>query len=124
MEINYKEKLSELRGEVLRLLQWTEYWNCGFNDILSLKNPSLLSDWRRATCEKIVKKAESDPNIEITNLGDSRIMCPLCRKGSSTPYYRGFKLSEGLRRHLIGDYSRNECFYMKLARETARDNFI
>jgi len=50
--------------------------------------------------------------------GEQRAMCPLCGRGSSSPFTEGYSLPEGLRRHLVG-WGNNRCIVMETVSKLA-----
>lgn len=51
-----------------------------------------------------------------------RAYCPLCRAGSSRPDEEGFRLPEGLRRHLVGWGDSYRCPVFTIARRIAKED--
>lgn len=78
--------------------------------------------WRHRAADELIALADELPEAGSMYLG-KRAYCPLCRKGSSTPYEKGFSLPEGLRRHLLGFGNTIECSVMVAACQLARDYF-
>lgn len=52
-----------------------------------------------------------------------RAYCPLCGDGSSWAYQEGFRLPEGLRRHLVGWGDRQPCPVFAIARRLAKEDW-
>jgi hypothetical protein len=52
-----------------------------------------------------------------------RAYCPLCGDGSSWAYQTGFRLPEGLRRHLVGWGDRQPCPVFAIARRLAKEDW-
>lgn len=78
--------------------------------------------WRNIAAREIIQLAEANPKelFRYSNRGD----CPLCKDGASVPYESGFKLPEGLRRHLIGwGNENNQCRVFGAAMNLARDHW-
>ena len=122
MQTDYQEKYRALRQEVYGLINEKDFREFGFNKLYSLKSHVEAAAWLRQVTENIISKFENDPSILEDYFSQKFANCPLCNRGSSTPYQSGFKLSEGLRRHLLGTHhSSNQCFFMVMAREDARD---
>lgn len=63
----------------------------------------------------------AEPIPEVT--WEARALCPLCRGGSTSPTDRGFKLPEGLLRHLTGERKAHECDIMVIARKLADEDW-
>lgn len=82
--------------------------------------------WMDAVIDALIEFAEPLPNAAPGYLS-TRAYCPLCHRGSSSPYTDGFTLSEGLRRHLSGRGHVQQCDVMTatmaLARESWRSRF-
>lgn len=79
--------------------------------------------WQDEVAEKIAAQTSPLWNPELAAQGQARAYCPLCR-GGATNYYGnepGFKLPEGLRRHLVGFGKSAQCVVMRAASEIARD---
>jgi len=122
MRTDYKERYEALRREVYYLIDEEDRKEFGLNKIYGLKSYEEIDAWEKAVTENIINKFENDPNVHIDNLGQKFTNCPLCRRGSSSPYQIGFKLSEGLRRHLLGTHKPSyRCFFMKMAYDDAVD---
>lgn len=79
--------------------------------------------WMDLVAEKIADQAEPIPGTVASNYFGERGYCPLCREGAQSFYSHdgGFKLPEGLRRHLVGYGRSNLCAVMEAAKEMARD---
>lgn len=76
--------------------------------------------WMEGVVDSLVAQAEGSarpPN----KYGEKRSMCPLCGRGSSSPYVEGYSLPEGLRRHLIGWGNTGRCMVMETVSNLARD---
>lgn len=123
MKTKYKEKLDALRFEVLDLIDQGDYMDFGFANRHTLKARSEVFNWARETAEKIIQKIDGDESIKPSYLGDRRTLCPLCKRGPNSPYIHaeGFSIPEGLRRHLLGSYNAHQCFFIKVAIDTAID---
>jgi hypothetical protein len=66
----------------------------------------------------IIGIAEAFPS-ELPGMA-ARSYCPLCGDGAAVLYEEGFKLPEGLRRHLVGwGGPRNQCSVLRAAMELA-----
>jgi hypothetical protein len=65
-----------------------------------------LHAWESGVIEKLVEMAEPGPEDYF---GSRRAPCPLCKDEGSGPYTVGFKLDEGLRRHLSGWGKIRQC---------------
>src|SRR5882672_3906222 len=78
--------------------------------------------WRNIAAREIIQLAEAIPS-ELFH-SSNRACCPLCKDGASVPYESGFKLPEGLRRHLIGwGNENNQCMVFGAAMNLARDHW-
>jgi hypothetical protein len=84
-----------------------------------------LSDtgrWRNIAAREIIQLAEAIPK-ELFH-SSNRAYCPLCKDGALVLYESGFKLPEGLRRHLIGwGNENNQCIVFGAAMNLARDHW-
>jgi hypothetical protein len=76
--------------------------------------------WEYISVAKIIHLAEVIPS-ESLNFSN-RACCPLCKDGALVLYESGFKLPEGLRRHLIG-WGNNQCLVFGAAMNLARDHW-
>jgi hypothetical protein len=78
--------------------------------------------WRNIAAREIIKLAEPIPS-ELFH-SSNRAYCPLCKDGALVLYESGFKLPEGLRRHLIGwGDENNHCIVFGAAMNLARDHW-
>jgi len=78
--------------------------------------------WRNIAAREIIKLAEPLPS-ELFH-SSNRAYCPLCKDGALVLYESGFKLPEGLRRHLIGwGNENNQCIVFGAAMNLARDHW-
>ena len=78
--------------------------------------------WQNIAAREIIKLAE--PILSELFHSSNRAYCPLCKDGALVLDESGFKLPEGLRRHLIGwgDES-NQCIVFGAAMSLARDHW-
>jgi len=68
---------------------------------------------------EIIKLIPDDMKRKREGLYEIRALCPLCG-GRGTNTNEGFKLDEGMRRHLTGDSNKGTaCFVMQAARRLA-----
>jgi hypothetical protein len=79
--------------------------------------------WENEVTEKILDGAELLPEDRHSQIFGRRAYCPLCRRGSSSPYEKGFSYPEGLRRHLVGYGRTHACAVMEAVMELARDRW-
>ncbi len=78
--------------------------------------------WQNIAAREIIQLAEAIPK-ELFH-SSNRAYCPLCKDGALVPYESGFKLPEGLRRHLIGwGNENNQCIVFGAAMNLARDHW-
>jgi hypothetical protein len=78
--------------------------------------------WRNIAAREIIKHAEPIPSELLHS--SNRAYCPLCKDGALVLYESGFKLPEGLRRHLIGwGDENNQCIVFGAAMNLARDHW-
>jgi hypothetical protein len=89
---------------------------------LDCESPSDAYRWRNTAAREIIQLAEpilSEP-LNFSN----RAYCPLCNDAALDFYESGFKLPEGLRRHLIGWGNDNhQCIVFGAAMNLARDHW-
>lgn len=55
--------------------------------------------------------------------GERRTLCPLCNRGSDSPYVEGYALPEGLRRHLTGWGNTHHCVVMEIVSKLAYEHW-
>jgi hypothetical protein len=82
--------------------------------------------WQSGVIEKIIELTEGGPEDYF---GSRRAPCPLCKDEGSGVYAEGFKLDEGLRRHLTGwGQHTRQCGVMReafaLAEYSLRDKIL
>jgi len=81
--------------------------------------------WKVRTVEAIIAFAmggnESEKVVRFPR-GDGRAPCPLCSHGPDSPYYDGFLLPDGLRRHLLGTHRVNQCRVFRAAERMAMES--
>jgi len=78
--------------------------------------------WQNIAAREIIKLAEPIPS-ELFH-SSNRAYCPLCKDGELVLYESGFKVPEGLRRHLIGwGNENNQCIVFGAAMNLARDHW-
>lgn len=78
--------------------------------------------WEHEVVEQIITEANIFSKEEGSYLED-RAYCPLCGRGSNSPYDRGFAIPEGLRRHLTGWGNTSRCDVTEAAFRLARDHW-
>lgn len=77
--------------------------------------------WRNIAAAEIIQLAEAFPSEFFPS--SNRAYCPLCKDGALVLYESGFKVPEGLRRHLIGwGDEKNQCIVFGAAMSLARDH--
>jgi hypothetical protein len=76
--------------------------------------------WQDGVAEQVIERAKLLPPPHAW-ADANRARCPLCRAGTQSPYADGFTVPEGLRRHLIGWGSAQQCSVMHAAACLARD---
>jgi hypothetical protein len=112
-----QDELDQTRWSVIKMMPW-EAQMILMSDH-SCKTRKETHQWPNTAASKIIELAKILP----PNIFDSsdRAYCPLCGGGSSRAYETGFRLPEGLRRHLVGwgDYETCPVFAiaMRLANE-------
>jgi hypothetical protein len=119
-----KEKLYDARLVVLRLAEKNDrdlqillagYYDC--------KNEDAVFGWWYKTIDKIIKKSVILPGNTASEFYEERAMCPLCGEGGSQPYVTGYKLPNGMERHLRGQGQVSGCDVMRIVRDVALDHF-
>ena len=107
------------RGIVSLMTEEAQKILWGYVDCESLSD---TGRWRSIAAREIIQLAEAIPK-ELFH-SSNRAYCPLCKDGALVLYESGFKLPEGLRRHLIGwgDES-NQCIVFGAAMSLARDHW-
>ena len=78
--------------------------------------------WKEKVVKTLIELASSSAVIE-TGWGEQRAYCPLCNRGSSSAYQKGFSLPEGLRRHLVGWGENSRCVVMEVVSNLANDHW-
>lgn len=70
-----------------------------------------LLEWRRNAIRRVMEAADVRDGVVMGDLsGNDRALCPLCRRSANGPGgTRGFAFPEGLRRHLLGESTPNQC---------------
>ena len=122
MRSDYKERYEALRSEVYALIDEEDSKEFGLNKMYDLKSYEEIYAWKKAVSENIINRFKNDPSLLPDYFGQKFANCPLCKRGSSTPYQTGFKLPEGLRRHLLGSHnSAHQCFFMRMVYDHAID---
>lgn len=89
---------------------------------LSCKTRMESYHWANSIAEKIAEDADPIADLPGAAMFGARGYCPLCRGGAQSFYAtdRGFRLPEGLRRHLVGFGNTHQCVVMKAAEEQGR----
>lgn len=82
-------------------------------------------DWLGSITEIIIEMAEAKAQVpdDAQIWQEFRAPCPLCCRGVQFPGEPGFKLPEGLRRHLMGSHNSQQCFVTETAKALAREYF-
>ena len=80
-------------------------------------------DWLDRVAEMVVDMAQPLPET-VESWDGERGMCPLCGGGSDSYYEQGFKLPEGLRRHLVGYGRTRQCVFTETAHKLALDDWF
>jgi len=78
--------------------------------------------WPDQLADALIEKAEVLPP-SIGSFFSDRAYCPLCKRGSLSPYDSGFTVPEGLRRHLLGVGNTNQCSVMKIVLQLAGEHW-
>jgi hypothetical protein len=80
-------------------------------------------DWLDRVAEVVMDMAQPLPGT-VGSWDGERGMCPLCGGGSDSYYEQGFKLPEGLRRHLVGYGRTRQCAFTETAHKLALDDWF
>ncbi len=105
-----REKLYDAQRVVLGLMS---------PEAQSILEPFVLKDvveWDEFVVPRIVELAKPIGETE-------RALCPLCGHGPQNGYNDGFKLPEGLTRHLNGTHQFHRCGVMAVAEDFAKHYF-
>lgn len=110
-----REKLWQARHTVLELMP--EPIRDAFSGYYDCKTEGDFHNWWRGALTKVADQA-----VPRSNGWEDRAYCPLCGRGSSSPYDEGFKLPAGLDMHLYGDGRANQCSVTREIYWLARDH--
>ena len=83
-----------------------------------------LASWRGATDKALLPLMAAEPESDPENLersGDHRRRCPLCKRGTNSPFHHGFKMPAGMSMHLWGEMSARQCDVMRHVEEMIED---
>jgi hypothetical protein len=111
-----KEDLYVARATLLEVLP-EQFRQC-LKSFRSVSTERDFDPWRGEVIEKIIELTEGGPE---NRFGERRAPCPLCNDEGSDYYLPGFKLDEGLRRHLSGSHKASQCSVTREAFAFARD---
>ncbi len=78
--------------------------------------------WQHTVVDRILLLAEELPQRGMADW-ERFAYCPLCGLGSESRYQTGYKLPEGLRRHLVGYGSSRQCEVLEAAEELAHNSW-
>lgn len=106
-----REDVVSLAPDEFRTLLWSYH----------SRDRSNSHQWLDEIAEKIAEEAKPIWGTPAPELFGHRGICPLCRSEGSSVTETGFKLPEGLRRHLVGYGAAHQCVVTKAAAEMARD---
>src|SRR5690606_25671652 len=70
----------------------------------------------------LIDRADSAA-LPPSDWGERRALCPLCNRGSDSPYVEGYALPEGLRRHLMGRGNTHRCIVMETVSKLAYEHW-
>lgn len=95
------------------------------NSYRDCKSRSETYQWLNLIAEKIGEQAGPILGAVRADIFGERAFCPLCRGGSDTlnSFEAGYKLPEGLRRHLVGYGRSHFCPVTEAAMNMARENW-
>ena len=115
-----QDQLDRTRRGIIYLM--TEEAQKILSGYLDCKSQSEARRWRNMAAAEIIALAEAFPS-ELFH-SSHRAYCPLCKDGALVLYESGFKVPEGLRRHLIGwGNENNQCTVFGAAMSLARDHW-
>lgn len=89
----------------------------------SCETMSETFSWSDSVAEKIVEQVKPIANPNRPDVFSARACCPLCRDGAQNFNEQGFKLPEGLRRHLVGYGGIRQCVVLEAATSLARNRW-
>jgi len=113
-----KEKLYQANFAIVELMP--EELQDILMSFFDCKTEKHVAVWQRKIADKIVGLAK-DVYDSRTFSAIGRAYCPLCRRGSFSPYAIGFAVPEGLRNHLLGHCNAVQCSVTKAAFELAKE---
>lgn len=87
-----------------------------------LKTRHDAQQWEISLAEVVIRLAW--PFAQETAYSEPRADCPLCKRGTLGPYGEGFKLPEGLRKHLLGEGNAHQCSVMHEVFELAKQAWL
>lgn len=105
------------RRSILSLMP--ESLHTSLNSYYSIKSREDSYRWKDDVAQQVIEHATPLPRV--SEYFGERAMCPLCGKGSNSPYEEGFSIPEGLRRHLVGFGNTHQCVVSEAAFALARD---
>lgn len=115
-----ENELSHARRTILNLLP--EPILAKADMYYSLRTREDARKWEEALVESVIELAL--PFAVETYYSGTRANCPLCKCGTSGPYVEGFKLPDGLRRHLLGEGNAHPCNVLHAVIELARGSWL
>jgi hypothetical protein len=118
-----EDKIQRLESELLRARRTIvdllpndikavaeSYWH--------VKSRREAHEWQSSVTNAVIELSWS--SAQERAYSGSRAYCPLCKRGSSSPFDEGFKLPDGLRKHLLGEGNAYQCDVMHAVFELAR----
>jgi hypothetical protein len=78
--------------------------------------------WFDDLVRALIERADSAA-LPASAWGERRSLCPLCNRGSDSPYVEGYALPEGLRRHLAGWGNTHRCVVMEIVSKLAYEHW-
>jgi hypothetical protein len=116
---NLQDQLDRVRRNILSLM--TEEAQKILLGYVDCECQSDTRRWRNIAAAEIIQLAEPIPS-ELFNFSN-RAYCPLCKDDALVLHESGFKVPEGLRRHLIGwGDENNQCIVFGAAMSLVRDS--
>ncbi|WP_136525368.1 hypothetical protein [Geomonas ferrireducens] len=115
-----KNELFEARVTILNLMP--EKIARILSSYYEVKSTREGHNWEHEVAELIISEAKL-LSKEDGSYWQDRAYCPLCGRGSNSPYDRGFAIPEGLRRHLTGWGNATRCEVMEATFRLARNHW-
>jgi hypothetical protein len=113
-----QEQLRVARQALLTLM--SDDLQARFQSFYACKDRRAAVQWEHDLTNDIIDRAKPLGGEQASYFG-ARGYCPLCGRGSTSPFDRGFALPEGLYRHLSGSGNTAQCDIFETFLSQARD---